>query len=291
MPRTGVSTSRYQRGGNRPRQTIGLRAQERARFPSRRSSPWMRTAPQVRFSVARRTINAVSSSLIGGRRAVAVGAISRRPVGDASATMSWVRRCGRNAGISAEAGTALRVLHGRPSPVAGEGWCGAALRPHGAGRRIMASLVHTYELLQLSSTDLNCIKPQVNHRERHRRESLPGVSSWYFRAQTQTTLVRSLTNIHLWLRIEADLSTRGAGPATRSATVPGTTRPGYGWHSDSAGRGAVTPQFRRLPACIGRADVGYVAAGECGDGRDGRPDRGIRVEVGAAHDTASRTTR
>ena len=37
------------------------------RCPSRRSSLWMRTTPQVRFSVARRTIKVVSSSLIGGR--------------------------------------------------------------------------------------------------------------------------------------------------------------------------------------------------------------------------------
>lgn len=46
-----------------------------------------------------------------------------------------------------------------------------------AGRRTMASLVHTYELLQLRSTDLNCIKPQVNGPERPRREPPPRVSS------------------------------------------------------------------------------------------------------------------
>lgn len=37
------------------------------RCPSRRSSPWMRTMPQVWFSVARRTISVVISLLIGGR--------------------------------------------------------------------------------------------------------------------------------------------------------------------------------------------------------------------------------
>jgi hypothetical protein len=37
------------------------------RCPSRRSSPWTRTTPQVRFSVARRTISAVISSLTRGR--------------------------------------------------------------------------------------------------------------------------------------------------------------------------------------------------------------------------------
>jgi hypothetical protein len=35
--------------------------------PSRRTSPWIRTAPHRRFSLATRRINAVSSSGIGGR--------------------------------------------------------------------------------------------------------------------------------------------------------------------------------------------------------------------------------
>ncbi|EWM12078.1 hypothetical protein KUTG_02382 [Kutzneria sp. 744] len=35
-----------------------------------------------------------------------------------------------------------------------------------AGRRIVASLVHTYGLFQLRSTDLNCTEPQVNGLER-----------------------------------------------------------------------------------------------------------------------------
>jgi hypothetical protein len=38
-----------------------------ARYPGRRSSPWILTAPQRRFSRASRTINATSSSGIGGR--------------------------------------------------------------------------------------------------------------------------------------------------------------------------------------------------------------------------------
>jgi hypothetical protein len=37
-----------------------------------------------------------------------------------------------------------------------------------AGRRIMASLVHTYELFQVCSTDLNCTEPQVNGAEQTR---------------------------------------------------------------------------------------------------------------------------
>jgi hypothetical protein len=37
------------------------------RCPSRRSSPWMRTTPQVLFSVARRTMSETSSQGIGGR--------------------------------------------------------------------------------------------------------------------------------------------------------------------------------------------------------------------------------
>jgi hypothetical protein len=49
----------------------------------------------------------------------------------------------------------------------------------------MPSLVHTYELLQLSSTDLNCIKPQINGPERPRREPQSRVSSSYFWEQTQ----------------------------------------------------------------------------------------------------------
>jgi hypothetical protein len=44
----------------------------------------------------------------------------------------------------------------------------------------MSSLVHTYELLQPTSTDLNCIKPQVNGHERHGRDLLSRVSSSYF---------------------------------------------------------------------------------------------------------------
>jgi len=43
----------------------------------------------------------------------------------------------------------------------------------------MTNIVHTYELLQLRSTDLNSIKPQVNGHERYRRESLSWVSSSY----------------------------------------------------------------------------------------------------------------
>jgi hypothetical protein len=61
----------------------------------------------------------------------------------------------------------------------------------------MPSLVHTYGLFQVSSTDLNCVKPQVNHPERYRHESLSRVSSSYFWEQSQTTLVPSLTNIRL----------------------------------------------------------------------------------------------
>ena len=61
----------------------------------------------------------------------------------------------------------------------------------------MPSLVHTYGLFQVYSTDLNWIKPQVNGHERHCRESLSRVSSSYFWEQTQTTLVRSPTNIRL----------------------------------------------------------------------------------------------
>jgi hypothetical protein len=49
----------------------------------------------------------------------------------------------------------------------------------------MASFVHTYELLQLSSTDLNCIKPLVNGPERPCREPQSRVSSSYFWEQTQ----------------------------------------------------------------------------------------------------------
>lgn len=37
------------------------------RWPRRRSSPWIRTAPQVEFSVARRRINLTASSGVGGR--------------------------------------------------------------------------------------------------------------------------------------------------------------------------------------------------------------------------------
>ncbi len=37
------------------------------RMPSLRSSPWMRTQPQLRFSRPRRTISSTSSALIGGR--------------------------------------------------------------------------------------------------------------------------------------------------------------------------------------------------------------------------------
>jgi len=37
------------------------------RYPSRRSSPWILTTPQRRFSRASRTINATRSSGIGGR--------------------------------------------------------------------------------------------------------------------------------------------------------------------------------------------------------------------------------
>jgi hypothetical protein len=37
------------------------------RWPRRRSSPWMRTTPQVRFSLARRRMNVTSSSPLGGR--------------------------------------------------------------------------------------------------------------------------------------------------------------------------------------------------------------------------------
>jgi hypothetical protein len=43
----------------------------------------------------------------------------------------------------------------------------------------MASLVHTYGLFQVSSTDLNCIKPQVNGREQTCHEWPYRVSSSY----------------------------------------------------------------------------------------------------------------
>ena len=62
---------------------------------------------------------------------------------------------------------------------------------------MMPSLVHTYELLQLSSTDLNCIKPQVNSRERPCREPRSRVSSSYFWEQIQKAQDRSSTNIRL----------------------------------------------------------------------------------------------
>jgi hypothetical protein len=48
----------------------------------------------------------------------------------------------------------------------------------------MASLVHTYELLQSTSTDLSCIKPQVNGLERRCRESLSRETSSYSWGQT-----------------------------------------------------------------------------------------------------------
>lgn len=56
------------------------------RCPSRRSSPWIRTAPQVRLSQAMVRISSTSSSLIGGRP----GAFGWRHL---SATR---RRCQRN---------------------------------------------------------------------------------------------------------------------------------------------------------------------------------------------------
>jgi hypothetical protein len=72
-----------------------------------------------------------------------------------------------------------------------------------AGRRTMASLVHTYGLFQVSSTDINCIKPQVSGRERHRREPLSRVSSSYFWEQIQTTSsarLRTSTSADEWMR-------------------------------------------------------------------------------------------
>jgi hypothetical protein len=44
----------------------------------------------------------------------------------------------------------------------------------------MASLVHTYGLFQVSSTDLNGIKPQVNSREQPHHGWPSRVSSSYF---------------------------------------------------------------------------------------------------------------
>ncbi|WP_370935181.1 hypothetical protein [Amycolatopsis sp. cg13] len=54
-------------GGIRWLRGIPRMVEAAMRCPSRRSSPWMRTTPQVRFSIARRTISVVISSLIGGR--------------------------------------------------------------------------------------------------------------------------------------------------------------------------------------------------------------------------------
>jgi hypothetical protein len=78
----------------------------------------------------------------------------------------------------------------------------------------MSSLVHTYELLQLHSTDLNGIKPQVNGRERHRRESLSRVSSSCFWEQAETT-----RSVHLRTSTSADCGCSmgiEAAPGTRS---------------------------------------------------------------------------
>jgi hypothetical protein len=41
----------------------------------------------------------------------------------------------------------------------------------------MASLVHTYELFQLTSTDLNCVEQQVNGPERTRVATAAQVST------------------------------------------------------------------------------------------------------------------
>jgi hypothetical protein len=60
--------------------------------------------------------------------------------------------------------------------------CGS---PISAGQRDIPNIVHTYELLQLTSTDLNYIKPQVNGLERPCREPQSRVSSSYFWEQTQ----------------------------------------------------------------------------------------------------------
>ena len=54
---------------------------------------------------------------------------------------------------------------------------------------MMSSLVHTYGLFQVSSTDFNGIKPQVNSREQTCHERPHRVSSSYFWEQTLTTLV------------------------------------------------------------------------------------------------------
>ena len=63
-----------------------------------------------------------------------------------------------------------------------------------AGQRDMTNIVHTYELLQLSSTDLNCIKPQVNSRERPSYGPQCRGELFVLRKQNQT-VVRSDTSV------------------------------------------------------------------------------------------------
>ena len=60
-------SSRRVDGGTLLARRILRMVEAATRWPRRRSSPWMRTTPQVRFSLARRTIRATSSSPIGGR--------------------------------------------------------------------------------------------------------------------------------------------------------------------------------------------------------------------------------
>ena len=60
-------SSRCTGGGTRWARRILRMVEAATRCPSRRSSPWMRTTPQRRFSRASRKISAASSSGIGGR--------------------------------------------------------------------------------------------------------------------------------------------------------------------------------------------------------------------------------
>lgn len=62
------------------------------------------------------------------------------------------------------------------------------------GQRDMPNIVHTYGLFEVCSTDLNCIEPQVNGRERHRHEPRHWVSSIVLLGAPQ---IRSPTNIRI----------------------------------------------------------------------------------------------
>jgi hypothetical protein len=68
-----VSVRRFGAGGIRRAFRIRRIVEAPTRWPSLRSSPWIRWYPQLLFSVASRSMSAVISALTGGRPAVRVG--------------------------------------------------------------------------------------------------------------------------------------------------------------------------------------------------------------------------